>query len=172
MNRVLLLTALLTSTLIPLVGQEKGSVQRVTAAAVEGTTPAPPVKIALSGKPLKKYLQARTIALEYLASPKCSGFLSSHGFDPTQVSRALEAQQPRDGLASSVSFEAAGITASGQAPHSGDSMQAVFKNDRLLTMAISQPRGKDSYYNPSLLTRKVSYPYSNAVSVIHESLHN
>jgi hypothetical protein len=39
-------------------------------------------------------------------------------------------------------------------------------------MAVSQPLGVDTYYNPDLLRRKIGYPYSNPVSVIHEALHN
>jgi hypothetical protein len=153
------------------VAQENDTVAKL-ALPTEGTTPPPPIKIALSGKALQKYSQARTTALEYLASPKCSGFLTGHAIDPTQVSQALKAQQPQDGPASSISFAAARIAGSSPDPHSGDSVQTAFRNPAFLTIALSQPRGKDTYYNPALLTRKVSYPYSNPVSVIHEALHN
>jgi hypothetical protein len=151
--------------------QEKDTVQKI-ATPTEGTTPPPPIKVALSGKALEKYSQARTVALGYLASPKCSGFLTGHGIEPAQVAHALRDQQPQDGPASSISFESAGIVGSSPDPHSGDSVQTAFKNESFLTMALSQPRGRDTYYNPRLLTRKISYPYSNPVSVIHEALHN
>ena len=39
-------------------------------------------------------------------------------------------------------------------------------------MAVSQPLGVDTYYNPDLLMVKLDYPYSNPISVIHEALHN
>src|SRR3954470_24535097 len=172
MARTLLLAILLTAACSScLFAQDKGTVQKVTPAK-EGTTSPPPIKIALSGKPLNKYSQARTAALGNLSAPKCSTFLTSHGFDPAQVSHSLEVQQPQDGLASSISFQAAGIIRSGQDPHSGDSVQAIFKDQTFLTMAISQPRGNETYYNRDLLTRKIPYPYSNSVSVIHEALHN
>jgi hypothetical protein len=141
-------------------------------AATEGGAPPPPLKVALSGKALDKYTQARRDALQYLASPRCTNFLSSHGFQSVEVAKALTSQQPQDGTASSISFGAAGIVGSQSDPHSGDSVQVAFNNPNFLTMALSQPRGTETYYNPRLLTRKVSYPYSNPVSVIHEALHN
>jgi hypothetical protein len=153
------------------VTQEKNTVKKI-ALAIEGTTPPPPIKVALSGKAMDKYLHARTIASGYLTSPKCSGFLTGHGIDPSQVARALRDQQPQDGPASSISFESAGIVGSTSDPHSGDSVQTAFKNDAFLTIALSQPGGRDTYYNPALLTRKISYPYSNPVSLVHEALHN
>ncbi len=140
--------------------------------ATEGGAPPPPLKVALSGKALDKYTQARKDALQYLASPRCADFLSGHGFQPDQVAKALSAQRPQDGTASSISFGAAGIIGSQPDPHSGDSVQTAFNNPNFLTMALSQPRGADTYYNPQLLTRKIAYPYSNPVSVIHEALHN
>jgi hypothetical protein len=151
--------------------QEKDTVQKI-ATPTEGTTPPPPIKIALSGKALEKYSQARTTALAYLAAPKCSGFLNGHGIDPARVAVALRDQHPQDGPASTISFEAAGIVGSSPDPHSVDSVQTAFNNPSFLTIALSQPRGADTYYNPKLLTRKISYPYSNPVSVIHEALHN
>lgn len=172
MPRILVLSLVLTAALSAgLAAQDKGAVKKVTP-ATEGTTPPPPIKIALSGKPLNKYSQARTAALGNLSVQKCSTFLTGHGFDPAQVSHALEVQLPQDGLASSISFQAAGIIGSVQDPHSGDSVQSIFKDQNFLTMAISQPRGKETYYNRDLLMRKISYPYSNSVSVIHEALHN
>ncbi len=39
-------------------------------------------------------------------------------------------------------------------------------------MAISQPRGVDTYYDRHFFERKNKYPYSLPVSVIHEALHN
>jgi hypothetical protein len=140
--------------------------------ATDGGAAPPPLKVALSGKALDKYTQARKNALEYLASPRCATFLSSHGFQPDQVANALTEQQPQDGTASSISFGAAGIIGSQPDPHSGDSVQTAFNNPNFLTMALSQPRGTDTYYNPQLLTRKIAYPYSNPVSVVHEALHN
>jgi len=141
-------------------------------AATEGGAPPPPLKVALSGKALGKYTQARKDALQYLASPRCANFLSSRGFQPAEVAKALTAQQPQDGTASSISFGAAGIIGSQPDPHSGESVQVAFNSPNFLTMALSQPGGTDTYYNPQLLTRKVAYPYSNPVSVIHEALHN
>src|SRR4051812_20044874 len=139
---------------------------------IEGSTSPPPLKVPLNGKALEKYSQARGTALKYLAAAKCSGFLRSHGIEPEQVSNALREQQPQDGPASSISFATAGIVGSTPDPHNGDSVQIAFRNEAFLTMAISQPRGADTYYNPQLLTRKIAYPYSNPVSVIHEALHN
>src|SRR4051812_32318981 len=109
------------------VAQEEHDAVKKLTVPTEGTPPPPPIKIALSGKALQKYSQARTTALEYLASPKCSGFLTGHGIDPAQVSQALRAQQPQDGPASSISFAAAGIVGSSPDPHSGDSVQTAFK---------------------------------------------
>ena len=166
-----LLATICGSALAQTAAPDKDSIKKV-ALPIEGTTPPPPIKIALSGKALQKYSQARATALEYLGSPKCSSFLTGHGIDPAQVSRALREQQPQDGPASSISFATAGIVGSSPDPHSGDSVQTAFKNDAFLTIALSQPRGADTYYNPALLTRKISYPYSNPVSVIHEALHN
>jgi hypothetical protein len=141
-------------------------------APTEGGPPPPPLKVALSGKALQKYDQARSLALQHLAANRCSTFLASHGIEGKDVAKALSSQQPQDGTASSISFAAAGIANVNPDPHSGDPIQTVFNNPAYLTIAVSQPRGPETYYNPLLLTRKVSYPYSNAVSVIHEALHN
>ena len=39
-------------------------------------------------------------------------------------------------------------------------------------MAISNPAGRIPITTRTLLTRKISYPYFNSVSGIHEALHN
>src|SRR3954470_22500016 len=146
MPRMLVLAIVVIGTCSAcLFAQEKGAIQKVTP-ATEGTTPPPQVKIALSGKALNKYSQARKAAVGNLAVQKCAGFLTGHGFDPARVAHSLAVQEPQDGLASSISFQAAGIIGSGQDPHRGDSVQAVFKDQNFLTMAISQPRGNETYY--------------------------
>jgi len=148
------------------------SVERAAATSIEGGAPPPPLKVPLSGKALKKYNQARATALTYLAAKSCSAFLGAHGFDPQSIAKALGTQQPEDGSTSTISFAAAGIVGSQPDPHAGDSIQTVFRNPAFLTMAVSQPNGNETYYNPLLLTRKIAYPYSNPVSLIHEALHN
>jgi hypothetical protein len=148
------------------------TVARATMPATEGAALPPPLKVALSGKALEKYSQARSAAVEHVAGKRCSTFLSSHGFASQDVAHALASQQPQDGTASSISFAAAGVASINSDPHGGDPIQTVFNNPAYLTMAVSQPRGTETYYNPLLLTRKIDYPYSNAVSVLHEALHN
>jgi len=172
MNRVAL-SILLALVCVPQVRAQKqeASLKRVDT-PIEGTAPPPPIKIALSGKALEKYSQARSSAVEYLKSPKCSKFLRAHNCDPERISQSLSAQQPLDGRASSISFAAAGITSDKTDSHAQDSIQSVFTNPAFLTMAVSQPLGVDTYYNPDLLMRKIDYPYSNPISVIHEALHN
>jgi len=146
-------------------------VLRAELTPVEVPPPPPPLKVALVGKALAKYRQARDTAMQYLASPACSRFLKAHFFDPQQVSRALAAQQPQDGAASEISRGSAGIAASGDR-EADVAINREFKNPRFLTMAVSQPRGVDTYYNPEFFEHKNRYPYSLPVSVIHEALHN
>lgn len=149
--------------------QERGS---LADAPTEGGAPPPPLKVALSGKALEKYKQARNVALEFLVAKRCSTFLNAHGVSPDDVSRALLAQQPQDGGASTISFGQAGISTSDLDPHRGDSVQSAFSDVNFLTVAISQPNGEDCYYNRDLFEHKDKYPYSLPVSVIHEALHN
>jgi len=138
---------------------------------VEAAPPPPPLKVALAGKALQKYEEARKTALQYLASPSCTKFLKGHWFDASEVSRKLAKQQPQDGAASDISLRKAGIES--EADSSPEvAISTAFKDRKFLTMAISQPRGVDSYYNRDFFEHKNKYPYSLPVSLIHEALHN
>jgi hypothetical protein len=139
---------------------------------VDTAPPPPPMKVAMAGKVLEKYLQSRAVALEYLASRTCSKFLKSHSFDSKQVARALSEQQPQDGAASEITLSRAGISDAPAHPGEDVTISAAFKDRKFLTMAISQPNGVDSYYNCDFFEHKNKYPYSLPVSLIHEALHN
>ena len=52
---------------------------------VETATPPPPLKVALTGKAIQKYEEARKMARQYLASPSCSKVLKRHWFDGREV---------------------------------------------------------------------------------------
>src|SRR5437868_5385872 len=113
-----------------------------------GPLPPPPIKVALSGKALQRFTVARKLAVEYVGGKECSSFLSTHSFEPAKLIEALRAQQPQDGSASSITFLEAGITGAGPDPHGGDSVRTAFTDPEFRTMAISQPLGSDTYYNP------------------------
>jgi hypothetical protein len=156
---------------LPLSAQEE-LLLRVKLELVETAPPPPPLKVALSGKALEKYLSSRVTALEHLASRTCSKFLKEHSFDAQQVSRALQAQHPQDGAASEITLRSAGISDAGSDSEGDTPVSSAFKDRKFLTMAVSEPRGADSYYNRDLFEHKGKYPYSLPVSVIHEALHN
>jgi hypothetical protein len=170
MQQLIVCALVLGLVSLPLSAQEK-PLLRAKLDLVGTAPPPPPLKVALSGKALEKYLASRLTALEHLASRTCSKFLKEHSFDAKQVSRALQAQLPQDGAASEITLSSAGI--SDAADRQGDApVSAAFNDRKFLTMAISQPRGSDSYYNRDLFEHKGKYPYSLSVSVIHEALHN
>ena len=170
MPRVIVCALALGLTGLQLMAQEK-PVLRAKLDLVETAPPPPPLKVALTGKALQKYEEARKTALQYLASPSCSKFLKAHWFDAREVTQQLVKQQPQDGVASDISLKNAGVE-SQAGPTSEVAISAAFKDRKFLTMAISQPRGADSYYNREFFEHKDRYPYSLPVSVIHEALHN
>src|SRR5947209_8147862 len=121
--------------------QEK-PVLRAELNPVETPAPPPPLKVALTGKALENYQQARSTALEHLASPKCSQFLKAHWFEAQQVSRTLQLQQPQDGAACEITLWTAGAAPLSD-PDGGAPVSTAFKDPKFLTMAISQANGED-----------------------------
>jgi hypothetical protein len=170
MQQIIVCALALGFTGLQLVAQEK-PVLRAKLDLVETATPPPPLKVALGGKALQKYEEARNTALQYLASPSCSKFLKNHWFDAREVAQKLAKQRPQDGAASKISLRGAGIDSEAGGV-TEVAISAAFKDRKFLTMAISQPRGVDTYYNRDFFEHKNKYPYSLPVSVIHEALHN
>jgi hypothetical protein len=171
MQQVIVCALVLSFSSLSLSAQEK-PLLRAKLELVETAPPPPPLKVALNGKALERYLASRAAALEHLASRTCSKFLKEHSFDAKQVSRALAAQHPQDGAASEITLSHAGISDAAADPQGDVPVSAAFKDRKFLTMAVSQPRGVDSYYNRDLFEHKNKYPYSLPISVIHEALHN